>query len=135
MKKKVKSILGVAIALCLVSSFPVVLSAAQGRSSWGTYIDFWTDVLRTNVVELDSDSVSHVTWTGKEINYDFKLKFTVQTVEGKNVSDQQYLYSGTDLNREHTFNASCIQGRRYQLVAARENMFDDAIYCTGNWEP
>ena len=33
MKKKVKSILGVAIALCLVSSFPVVLSAAQGRSS------------------------------------------------------------------------------------------------------
>lgn len=136
MRKLTKSIVCACAAATVLSSVAIVAHAYQATTSWGTHIDFWTDTLSSGITEKDSDTVSHVTWSGREANYDFKLKFTVQSADNADVCDQIYVDSATQLGKVVTiYNSNCIKDRKYNLVSARENLFDSAVYCTGNWEP
>lgn len=99
MRKLTKSIVGACAAVTVLSSIAVVAHAYQATTGWGTHIDFWTDTLSTGVTEKDSDTVSHVTWSGREANYNFKLKFTVQSADNVDVCDQIYVDSATQLGK------------------------------------
>ena len=135
MKKVARNVFTACVSATVIGSLAIVAHAAQTTTGWGKYVDFWTDTLSTGIVEQDNDSVSHVTWTGKEVNGDFNLKFTIQSMDNVDVCDQTYVNSATDLGIVKTITSSCIKDRAYNLVAARENIFDPAVYCSGNWEP
>lgn len=56
-------------------------------------------------------------------------------MDNVDVCTQTYVNSVTDLGKNKTISSSCVNGRTYNLVAARENILDPAVYCNGNWEP
>lgn len=135
MKKLTRKVFAVGVSAAVMGNIALVAHAAQARTDWDKYIDFWTDTLSTGIVERDNDSVSHVTWTDKEVNGNFKLKFTIQSMDNVDVCTQTYVNSATDLGKEKAITSSCVKDRSYNLVAARETIIDPAVYCTGNWEP
>lgn len=137
MRKLTKSIVGACAAATVLSSVAIVAHAAQDMSRWSGTIDFWTDIVGTSVIEKDEDDkVSHIIWESKNDSGNFKLKFTIQLIEdGSNQNDQLYIDSTYGLGTEVAFASKCIEGKDYRLVAARESIFDPAIYCVGSWEP
>lgn len=135
MKKVARNVFAVCVSATVISSLAIVAHAAQTTTGWGKYVDFWTDTLSTGIVEQDNDSVSHVTWTGKEVNGNFNLKFTIQSEDNVDVCTQTTVNSASYLGKVKTITSNCIKGRAYNLVAARENILDPAVYCSGNWEP
>ncbi len=135
MKKLLRRFFAAGVSATVIGSIALVAHAAQATTDWEKYIDFWTDTLSSGVVEQDNDSKSHITWTGKEVNGDFKLKFTIQSMDNTDVCTQTYVNSATDLGKETSISSNCIKGRAYNLVAARESIVDPEVYCNGNWEP
>lgn len=135
MKKLLRMAFATGISATVLCSVALVAHAAQATTGWEKYIDFWTDTLSTGITEQDNDTVSHVKWIGKEVNGNFRLKFTIQSMDNVDVCTQTYVNSATDLGKNKTISSSCVNGRNYNLVAARENIFDPEVYCTGNWEP
>lgn len=135
MKKITRKIMAVCVSATVFGSLAIVAHAAQSTTKWSKYVDFWTDTLSSGITENDNDSVSHVTWSGKKVSGDFNLKFTIQSTDNTDVSAQTYINSATSLGKQQTIDSNCIKGRKYNLVAARENIFDPEVYCSGNWEP
>lgn len=130
-----KKLLAICCSAIIAGNIAVIASAYQSTATWGTYIDFWTDTLSSDIEETDNDSLSHVKWTGKEVTGDFKLKFTIQSENGTDVCEQTYVNSATKLGKVVSIDSNCINGRNYTLVAARENILDPSVYCSGDWEP
>lgn len=136
MRKLTKGIIGTCAAFTVLSCVSSVALAYQRCSNWGTKIDFWVDTLSSDITETDSDYISHVKWFGKESTKNFKLKFTIRSIDDRNVCNTKYIDSTYQLGRTVSiYDSNCIKGRQYTLVAARENLFDSAVYCAGDWEP
>jgi len=118
------------IFLCVVF-LGLISVSAQANSNWSGNVDFWEDVVASNVSATDNDKIASINWNGKESTESFKLWLTVRTLTNTNVTTKQQFTYLVPKN----VTSYAISGNSYKLVAARENIFDLNTYCSGTWAP
>lgn len=130
MKKRVKMISGIVLALMLLTlSIPVFARSPADASQWYGNVGYGDEKVAENVLKNNDYTLTYLEFTGapERINIILTGKLTNGVVASATTT--------VPLGAVKYASTGAVRGQRLNLIATREHLFDQILAVRGMWRP